>query len=174
MKNESTNINNCNFDKKRRALTDYLMQKIETTNDLILEHSTLNYIRFDIDELSFIPRKGKDWTSKIDKILLFEFKNNITTKEISLGLIIGPGNPTIRERIFELAKEKNGIFNMKNETLTQNTKWIYSKKFISKDEYENLSYESLVEIIDNQFNDFKNKDLVKIADELLKLKGELE
>lgn len=45
---------------------------------------------------------------------------------------------------------------------------------ITNEEYENLPYERLVEIIDNKFNDFIENDLVKLSEQLFKLKGELK
>ena len=148
-------------------INECLTEIIKNDSDLILDFSSKSYIRFITKKLDFIPRRGKGWT-KSERILLFEFKNNLNG--IALYLIIGPGPKEIRENLYEIAKKTPKLFNVANRKFT--TQWysIY-KKFITKaNNYEDNDILEIKKHLKEKLESFKMNDLVKIEKEIEKFK----
>ncbi len=148
-------------------INECLTEIIKNDSDLILDFSSKSYIRFITKKLDFIPRKGEGWT-KSERILLFEFKNNLNG--IALYLIIGPGPKEIRENLYEIAKKSPKLFNVANRKFT--TQWysIYKKPIIKANNYEDKDILEIRERIKEKIENFKINDLVKIEKEIEKFK----
>ena len=80
-----------------------LISIIEADDSLVLDKSTKHYIRFIPKKMDFIPKIGDGWTNT-KRVLLFEIQNWDTG--ITLKMIIGPSVDKIRERIYDLVKNK--------------------------------------------------------------------
>ncbi len=148
-------------------INECLTEIIKNDSDLILDFSSKSYIRFITKKLDFIPRRGKGWT-KSERILLFEFKNNLNG--IALYLIIGPGPKEIRENLYEIAKKTPKLFNVANRKFTIQWYSIY-KKFITKaNNYEDNDILEIKKHLKEKLESFKMNDLVKIEKEIEKFK----
>ena len=148
-------------------INECLTEIIKNDSDLILDFSSKSYIRFITKKLDFIPKKGKGWT-KSERILLFEFKNNLNG--IALYLIIGPGPIKIREKLCKIAQNNLKLFNVANRKFTGQWFSIYKKSIVKANYYEDKDISEIREHIKEKLESFKINDLVKIEKEIEKFK----
>jgi len=148
-------------------INECLTEIIKNDPDLILDFSSKSYIRFIAKKLDFIPRKGEGWT-KSERILLFEFKNNING--VALYLIIGPGPKEIREKICKIAKNKLKLFNVAKRKFTGQWFSIYKKSIVKANNYEDKDISEIKKHLKEKIESFKMNDLVKIEKEIEKFK----
>jgi len=118
-------------------------------------------------KLDFIPRKREGWT-KSERILLFEFKNNLNG--VALYLIIGPGPKEIREKLCKITKNKLKLFNVANRKFTGQWFSIYKKPIIKANNYEDKDISEIKKHLKEKIESFKINDLVKIEKEIEKFK----
>jgi len=148
-------------------INECLTEIIKNDSDLILDFSSKSFIRFITKKLDFIPRKGEGWT-KSERILLFEFKNNLNG--VALYLIIGPGPKEIREKLCKIAKNKLKLFNVANRKFTGQWFSIYKKPIVKANNYEDKDISEIKKHLKEKIESFKINDLVKIEKEIEKFK----
>lgn len=122
------------------------IENLITEHKLVNDISTKSYVRFitnRIDDL--IEKKGRDWTST-KRILLFEI--NIRYERIVLKLLIGPGDDSIRQKLYDVAVKNTHIFKRVAGKLTIKWTQIYSKEIMPKNYIE--KYESNVDLIQEE------------------------
>lgn len=145
-------------------ISEILMSIIKSNKELVTDESTKSAVRFitkSIDEK--IKRKGNKIWVKSERILLFEFVNK--SDGLKLCLIIGPGDDSIRKKIYDVFKESD-IF--KKTRLYDKWTRIYSKEFLSRSDLESNDLENLKNTIKEKFDDFVNSDMKKINDVITK------
>lgn len=144
-----------------------LKEIIQKDPDLIWEDSSKSYIRFFPKALDHvIPKVGKGWV-KSKRLLIFEIKNH--TQGIDVYLIIGPGNPIARQKIYDASINDKSVFNKVTDTLYGKWNSIYKKRILSSKKYEDKELSEFEGLIREKFNDFKNKDLKVIVEKLTDL-----
>ena len=148
-------------------INECLTEIIKNDSDLILDFSSKSFIRFITKKLDFIPRKGEGWT-KSERILLFEFKNNLNG--VALYLIIGPGPKEIREKLCKIAKNKLKLFNVAKRKFTGQWFSIYKKPIVKANNYEDKDISEIKKHLKEKIGSFKINDLVKIEKEIEKFK----
>lgn len=148
-------------------INECLTEIIKNDPDLILDFSSKSYIRFITKKLDFIPRRGEGWT-KSERILLFEFKNNLNG--VALYLIIGPGSKEIREKLCKIAKNKLKLFNVAKRKFTGQWFSIYKKTIVKANNYEDKDISEIKKNLKEKIESFKINDLVKIEKEIEKFK----
>jgi len=128
-------------------IKNILRSIIEADDSLVLDKSTKHYIRFIPKKMDFIPKIGDGWTNT-KRVLLFEIQNWDTG--ITLKMIIGPSvEKKIREKIYDLVKNKTKLFNESKKPFKKG-KWftIYKKKILKSSKYKDIYNEDeLREII---------------------------
>lgn len=144
-------------------INECLTEVIKNDPDLILDFSSKSYIRFITKKLDFIPRRGEGWT-KSERILLFEFKNNLNG--VALYLIIGPGPKEIREKLCKIAKNKLKLFNVAKRKFTGQWFSIYKKTIVKANNYEDKDISEIKKNLKEKIESFKINDLVKIEKEI--------
>jgi Fe-S cluster biosynthesis and repair protein YggX len=164
------------FEHKPDMLTEtneHIVQIIERYKELPVnfDHCTKSYIRFYIPQWDEVPAQksgnGK-WTPS-GRVLLFEVLNSMN--EISMKLVIGPGDPIFRETVFN-ATENIKVFKGRSNKLYGNWTQVFKKKLVNKEKM-NYELESVKNIIDQElekffyFGDFDS--LVKEVDKILAL-----
>ncbi len=149
------------------GINECLTEIIKNDPDLILDFSSKSYIRFITKKLDFIPRRGEGWT-KSERILLFEFKNNLNG--VALYLIIGPGSKEIREKLCKIAKNKLKLFNVAKRKFTGQWFSIYKKTIVKANNYEDKDISEIKKNLKEKIESFKINDLVKIEKEIEKFK----
>lgn len=155
---------------RQEDISKLIQDIIKSHNDFILDASNKRYIRFTTKNLDFIPKLGKGWKMEIKRILLFEIQN--LEPGIVLKLIIGPGEETIRQKIYKLAQGNKSVFKAVPTNMSPKYARIYSKNLIKADDYENMEDEELRTFVDDKINEWKKKDLLKIEKEISNLKGQ--
>jgi len=145
------------------AIQSVLLNLIEESPDLILDHYRKSYIPFghqawEIDDL----KKGDGWTPS-GRILLFGFENH--DRQLRLKLQIGPGPQDIRQELFDIALQSTTL---KATQKTLGAKWnqIFAREFLRSKDYENASMEELEPKIRKKWDVFMETDLPKIVQEL--------
>ncbi len=138
--------------------TKFLLQD----KGVILDHSDNTRIRFSTDELdSIVGFIGEGWSKKIKRLLLFEIENR--EDKYTLKLIIGPGNPAVREELYLNAKKNLELYARAKNSLTSTYKTIYSKKILNQEQLSNFSLEMLKECIKQGLEEFINNDLTRLC-----------
>jgi PD-(D/E)XK nuclease superfamily len=103
-------------------------------------------------------KKGSGWTTS-GRMLLFEFNNR--KDQLKLILYIGPGPKKTRQKLLNMALSE-GIFKPASKTL--NSKWnsIFSRKFLSSNDYEDIQENQLEQKIKPKWEVFVKKELPSI------------
>lgn len=128
----------------------------------LLDHSDNTRIRFSTDELdSVVGFIGEGWSKKIKRLLLFEIENR--EDKYTLKLIIGPGNPMVREELYLNAKQNLELYARAKNSLTSTYTTIYSKKILNQEQLSNFSLETLKECIKQGLEEFINNDLARLC-----------
>jgi hypothetical protein len=100
------------------------------------------------------------WTPS-KQILLFVFVND--EKSLKLSLYVGPGLLEIRQKLINMAKNNQPLFNPVKKS-GDNHSNIYSRIFLEK--YEGKSDEEIKEEIEKQWANFFEKDFPQLDDVL--------
>jgi hypothetical protein len=107
---------------------ELLESEINKNPELGLDHSSKSAIRF-IPKKIDLPIHGKGWTAS-GRMLLFEIEN--VEESLAVKLIIGPGEAAVREKLFDLAKQKpfSGTTKLYKQWTT-----IYRHRLLSNKDY---------------------------------------
>lgn len=137
-----------------------MLKQLIVCKGLILDDSGKSYIRFTTPKLNAaVPNLGEGWTSS-QRILLFELVNR--DNKLTLKLLIGPGEATIREKLYNISKENISLCTKATRSLGKKWTTIYTKEIIRKKDFEELDIEQLKEIIEEKIENFLVDDLIKI------------
>jgi hypothetical protein len=139
---------------------DYLTDLIKAETELVIDDSPKSNIRFgvkswDVGELL----RGEEWTSS-KRLLLFEFWNSTNT--LNLSLVIGPGDSTIRQRIYDIANRNPNTFRKAARKLSPQWFTIYSERFLSAANYEDANIDTLKPQIEKKWKSFLSGDCRRI------------
>lgn len=151
---------------------EVIKEEIENNPDLILDETNKRYIRFTSNKLDFIPKDGSGWTVNIERILLFEIQNR--PDEVRIYLIIGPGNQSLRERIYDASRENINLFTAAKRKLGVQWSTIYVKSLHKHKKDENIDWTSSIHKIKVSFNKFLREDLPKIENHLIEHQEQLK
>ena len=133
-------------------ISEYLLQKIETFDNVGMTDSIKTYIRFYDKRWDIVPvqKKGKGWSKKIERILMFEFVNR--SDKLTLQLLIGPAEKQeYREYFAELLNIKENI-NKKYKAI--NNSVYRTIEILEKDDLDTKSIEQIEEKIDQKLDRF--------------------
>jgi hypothetical protein len=105
-------------------------------------------------------KKGSGWTTS-GRMLLFEFNNK--KDQLKLNLYVGPGPEETRQKLLNMALSE-GIFKPASKTL--NSKWnsIFSRTFLSSNDYEDIQENQLEQKIKLKWKDFVERELPPIME----------
>lgn len=154
-------------------IKDVLVDLIAEENHLIPQPSNKPYIRFWPKQLDFIPKKAVGWL-KDNRIVLFEFRNYESA--LYLCLIIGPGDPDLRNIIYNWMKENGGksIYNRSHLALTSKYSSVHILTVVKKPaQFEFSNKEEIREILKPKFIELM-AEVQKIADAMMPLEVELQ
>src|SRR5699024_10405582 len=102
---------------------------IEKDENLILDGSNKQFVRFTTKKLDDITPKISSWTNS-KRLMLFEIENS---NPLKVALVIGTGEEQERRKLYEIAEENN--FKGRSK-LDRNYPRMYSDKLNKYDEYE--------------------------------------
>ena len=147
---------------------DYILQIKEILEELVqaektlsLDHSSKSFIRFYSGEWdnykSLLSGRGQ-WTPS-NRVLLFEAKN--PGDSLRLSLLIGPGERSMREKIFEMSRQ-NPAFNPRSRELGQKWNTIFQKEILKKADLREPDLSLIEPKIRDAMASFFSEDLEKI------------
>ncbi|WP_338472822.1 hypothetical protein R4Z10_08890 [Niallia sp. XMNu-256] len=140
--------------------SDTVMQKLKQFPNIILDVSNKTYTRFTTTKLDgVIPAKGSGWTNT-NRILLFEIQNR--NDKVVLKLIIGPGDNTVRNHLYEICNQQKDKFKGKSNKLANQYTQIFAKELISKSFFEQNDINDIKDKINSELDRFLTKDLITL------------
>jgi len=149
-------------------IRDVLEEIIDANDSLEKDYCSKSYIRFISKNLDFFPREGEGYT-KSKRILLFEIVNY--DKSVDLILMIGPGDSSIRQSIYDHVK-KNTLFNKAATRLTNMWTRIYKIRLSTISRLDGKTKDELKDKLSVQMNKFLDNDYKLIEKELMMLNNE--
>lgn len=137
-----------------------LQERLRTYPNIKMDSSNKTYIRFSTTELdNAIENKGV-WTDS-GRILLFEIQNR--NGKVMMKAIIGPGDVSIRQKIYNIVGAFPKIFNGAAKKLNYQYTQILSKEMVSSADIENAeSTEVVVEKALLELEKFLTNELQKV------------
>jgi hypothetical protein len=142
-------------------VSEYIQEILKNTPEIIIDTAGKTVIRFTTKTLdSLIDRVGDGWTAS-KRMFLFEFQNY--GKKLVVKLYIGPGLQEYRQRLLDHCKKDETLFKLAQRP-SFGTKWhsVYQKNFLKPSDYEEATIEDLKIKLDEKWNEFLQKDFVKI------------
>lgn len=144
-------------------ISKYLKELIREKG-LILDDSNKTAIRFSTEKLDLLfPKIGEGWTSS-KRMLLFEFMNK--DNKLYLNLIIGPGSQSLREEIYNKAKQDLNLFNKAKKNLTLKWFTIYQTQILKESDFDDRELEKMQEKIKVNIDNFLENGLIEIEKHL--------
>jgi PD-(D/E)XK nuclease superfamily len=144
-------------------ISDFLQQLIDEDQEhaLVKDDCVKKIIRFaprTWDDMNF-QKTCQGWT-KSSRILLFQFWN--APQYLGLGLVIGPGNESLKQNIYQLVKDLK-IPGIKKSCRIKGTGYneIFAVQILGAADYEDGDLEEMQKKIDVFFKKFLQADLGK-------------
>ena len=146
-------------------ISQLLQNIIKDNNDLVLDTSGKTCVRFTTKAIDgAIPKKGEGWVQS-KRMLLFEMNN--TENRLALKLIIGPGQADIQDKLYNLMKVNNALFNKANVAYGKKWNTVYLSEYLKKKDYEDFEMETVGDKIRKKFESFVQKDLKEMESYIL-------
>lgn len=142
----------------RDKISNGLQEFIKKDENLILDGSNKQFVRFTTKKLDDITPKISSWTNS-KRLMLFEIENS---NPLKVALVIGTGEEQERRKLYEIAEENN--FKGRSK-LDRNYPRMYSDKLNKYDEYED--YKITVDKVVAQVRSFISEKLLKIENVIL-------
>lgn len=141
-------------------IAEFLQELVRARDDLVLDRSPKGYIRFSSKswDAQFLGR-GSGWTPS-GRLVLFEFLND--PKVLRLKLIIGPGEPSLRSKIFDLARTRKDLFQPSPTKLYDRWTTIMSHRILDVDQLETADWEAIRSQIEQRWSEFTRDLLPRI------------
>ncbi len=140
-------------------IQDILLDCVRSREDLI-EDSTWskNFVRFGHVAWEALPT-GSGWTPS-GRLVLFTFENY--PDRLDLILWVGPGPAEVRQRLIDLATANQPPYLVRKRQ-DQRWKWIFSRRFLELEDYENLERDEIKARIRARWDEFANRDLPELV-----------
>lgn len=116
---------------------EFIKGLISEEKQVHLDSSTKSYIRFFPDAWLKSPalHQGEGWSST-NRILLFEIQN--FPDALRIGLIIGPGENQVREKLYDMVKKNLELFQPSRRQLTSMYLSIYRASLLTKRDFSDV------------------------------------
>lgn len=140
----------------RNEVRDLIESVVKDYPDLQPDISKKIFIRYcpiEWDQISDLS-KGHGWT-ETGRMLLFEFRND---KTLSLHLVLGPGPANVRNRVYEIAKDKQTIFNKTPNKLGSKWNSLYRKQILNSSEYDQPNVDVLRDQVKKVVSQFMSEE----------------
>lgn len=151
-------------------ISKLLQDAVQNTPGLTLAQSGKSNVRFFTDVLKEFPNGSDEWV-KAKNLILFELV--IYNEKVVLRLILGPGEATIRETIYEGVKARSGIFNRAKSKFYLKWWTFHNRPWIGSKAYSEKTLDELAEEINRTFSKFVEKELPDLEKGLRSIRKEL-
>lgn len=159
------------MEKIRIDIYEKIVELINSQPELEICHESRVRTMFNTDKFNFIPRIGNGkWANDIDEIFLFEIENR--PSRLTLQLVIGPGEQSIRKLINNIIMQKKELFTSARDFLHPKTKPVFKRDLLKVADY-NMSEVEILNKVENEFKDFLETDYKEITNYMQEHKFEL-
>lgn len=145
---------------KTQELSDFLQARVEAAPELIPDHSSKSYVRFIPRRMDLVPRVGEGWTPS-KRLVLCEIDLSDSGR---FKVVMGPGDPEVRQAVFEGVQGHTDVFNRADSTLSPQWWALHSERWITRNRYENATIEEIKDYFERKLDQFVDKDLPKMAE----------
>ncbi|UOG62612.1 PD-(D/E)XK nuclease family protein [Leptospira noguchii] len=139
-------------------IKESIISRLKEESEIILDsdNPSKSYIRFTTKKIDqALPKLGSGWTNS-QRILLFEFQN--LSDRLNLKLYIGPGDKTLREKLYKILNSEQQKIFLPKKTLAAKWHSVFSYEILKKTDYakiEDIEYELTDKKIENSLkNEF--------------------
>ena len=134
-----------------KCIVEYLEKY--SNSGLVIDHCTKSYVRFAVNHWDKIngQKSGDGQWTKSNRVVLFEVINSLS--EISLKLLIGPGQKEFREELFAATANESTIFKGRSKSLYGKWTQIYKRKIVTKEQMD-YDLESVENLIKQELGDY--------------------
>jgi len=146
------------FEHKPDILTEtnkFIVEYLEkySNSGLVIDHCTKSYVRFAVKHWDKIDgqKSGDGQWTKSNRVVLFEVINSLS--EITLKLLIGPGQKEFREELFTATASESKIFKGRSKSLYGKWTQIYKRKIVTKEQMD-YDLESIENLIKQELGDY--------------------
>lgn len=129
---------------------------VSRRSDLIPDHGSKAYIRFIPKKWDFLPYVGDGWTPS-KRMVLFELYNG--GDQVRIGIILGPGDPAVRNRVHQKIREHPEVFNRAGQRLYPQWWSFHTEKWITKKTYTEATFEELEAAFEQRLDRFLAEQL---------------
>ncbi len=144
-----------------RYLLEEIIKESSPNSGLVLDHCSKGYIRFGVVEWDNHPaQKTCDGWTSTKRLLLFEFQNY--PSDLTLKLVLGPGDLPVRQAFFQTATSKKGVFKRASRRFSPKWTQLYAKTFLSKTDVFSGDLATQTEKVRKNWGDFIAQDLPEI------------
>ncbi len=147
----------------RSEIRELLEGLIESDSEFSLDHSIKSYIRFyhalwtNLDTLN----SGDGWTPS-RRILLFEFENR--KDRLTFFLTLGPGDPDIRNSIFEFATTRTRHLNPSRDTLSPKWNRLFRRNILISTDFQAGDIEALLSKVRREWESSVRDNVIEMAE----------
>lgn len=145
---------------------DELRAMVQLDNRFTSVGSSKRYVRFEVRDWRASHLLKSEW-NQTESVLWFEFGNEAS--RLSLKLIIGPGEASIRQYIHTIALAKTSLpLKLGYKVLGTKYHTIYSKEILRQPDYEGNDIDELRAKIHRGWQEFLNQDFPRINDVIMR------
>lgn len=160
-----------------RSLLTVARECVQGVEGLIVDSAGSNLFRFlpavwD-ERLTTIKGDPKRW-SKTGRGILFEVKTyGNAPGRVNIALILGPGDPTVRSRVYKTAARQPDLFVGLVKPMGDQWATIFSRDLLTQTQAKNLSFEAQANNISLGWSDFQGRTLQRLIDAVLGIDEQL-
>jgi hypothetical protein len=151
---------------QQAVLKEFLCELISSDPKMELDRTSKAYIHFIPKRWdAAVIRKGQGWT-RSGRIWLFQFAN--LQDSLKLFFVLGPGDEAVRQRLFSAISLHEPPFKRSFKSLGRLYSTVYSRNFLTKNNYQEKTTEELQDEIRRRWIEFTDHDLPKMDEVLVK------
>ena len=147
------------FDQRPDRASDvasWLGAIVASRPELVPDHSTKSWIRFIPKALDVLPLVGEGWTAS-KRMVLFQLYN--AGEEVGLTIALGPGDQSVRDRIYKTIRDQPTVFNRASQKLYPQWWTFHAEKWIAKKRYSETTPEELKAELEQHLDKFVSQQL---------------
>ncbi len=142
-------------------IAKFVEELVNKEAELVLDHSSKRFIVFAVEEWDKFPFQMTAYEgTKSKRILLFAFDN--LPDNLFLSLVICPGNPSIQQDIYQIAKDNPANFLNMDRKLKNKWTAIDRRQILKPTDYDNADIEDLTKKVQDKWQQFFDHDLPTI------------
>lgn len=158
------------------SMIDLVAQRVRSTEGLVVDTEGASMLRFAPlrwDETLSFRSDPKAWTPS-GRGLLFEVKVfSGKSGRVSLGLVIGPGEPTYRSAFYKAAQARPELFTGIVKPMGKQYSTVFSRDLITAERARTIGAEAQAGNVAVAWSEFQGKTLLELIEEVIAIDAEI-